>query len=65
MFVMMAFKKREKEPDVTPSDIMFDLTTGDRLKEIINEPITKLMSGSEGNFGPSEFYTALPTYMIT
>jgi hypothetical protein len=65
VFFAALFKKTAREPDVTPTEIMDGLTNGDRLAEVFNEPVTKLMTGYEGNFVASESFSTLPMYMIT
>jgi hypothetical protein len=65
VFFSALFKKAAREPDVTPTEIMDGLTNGDRLAEVLREPVNKLMTGYDGNFVSSESFSTLPMYMIT
>lgn len=52
VFLYLYFKKPEyyddQEPEETAMSVFKTLIEGDRLNEILNEPVPKLMSGSFG-----------------
>ena len=52
-------KLRLREPDVSATDAVQPLITGDRLKEVWNVNVIDLMSGPEGTFLPSDAQTTL------
>jgi hypothetical protein len=45
---------RQQEPNVSATDVVQPLITGDRLSEMLNVNVIDLMSGSEGNFRPDD-----------
>lgn len=55
-------KQRTRDPDVSASDVMQPLITGDRLREVWNVNMLDLMSGSEGAFQPTDAETTLELY---
>jgi hypothetical protein len=55
-------KHRQKEPNVSATDVVQPLITGDRLREVLNVNVLDLMSGSEGNFLPDDSDTTLDMY---
>lgn len=55
-------KQRTQDPDVSASDVMQPLITGDRLREVWNVNMLDLMSGSEGTFLPNDAETTLELY---
>jgi hypothetical protein len=60
-----ATKKRYLEPDISASDVMDPLITGDRFNEVLHESTLRLMTGCEGAFLPSSSKTSLIMYNLS
>jgi uncharacterized membrane protein len=48
--VFAMYKRVPEDPRASPTDVFNELINGDRLNEILREPVPKLMSGTIGVF---------------
>jgi uncharacterized protein YneF (UPF0154 family) len=64
IIVGASVKKQYMEPNVSATDVMEPLITGDRFREVLRESATRLMTGCEGGFLPSPAYTSLQLYPV-
>lgn len=67
IFGLYLYTISKKTPEIqqdTPTDVFQELINGDRINEILNEPVPRLMAGPYGTFVPNDSQKT-PMYLIT